>query len=116
MAANVIPLSERRRAESRLASHLNASAHEVNQAGNGKPAPLGWLNAVRFRIRVDLPKGFPVAGLTIRTRQVHLAMREQLRHFFESGEKSGTRGENSSHLCNQIRFNAIFTIVPRFVL
>jgi len=41
-----------------VATHLNLSAHQVDQPANGKATPLGRLDWLRFRIRLDLPKGF----------------------------------------------------------
>jgi hypothetical protein len=45
-----------------VASHLNASAHEVDQPADGKSTPLGRLVSLRFLVRFDLPKGFSASG------------------------------------------------------
>jgi hypothetical protein len=49
-----------------VASHLNASAHEVDQPADGKSTPLGRLNWIRFRVRISLPPGFrPAPGESV---------------------------------------------------
>ena len=45
-----------------VATHLNSSAHEVDQPVNDVPTPLGRLNAIKFRIQFDLPKSFTLAA------------------------------------------------------
>ena len=46
------------RAASLVALHPNSSARQVDQPTSGVATPLGRLNWVRFRIRIDLPKSF----------------------------------------------------------
>lgn len=41
-----------------VASHPNSSARQIDQPADGVATPLGRLNWLRFRIRLDLPPGF----------------------------------------------------------
>ncbi len=43
-----------------VASHFLETAHRLDQPQDGKATPLGRLNSVRFRIRLELPASFPV--------------------------------------------------------
>ena len=57
--AHLVPgTGDQSRAAAMVATHLNLSAHEVDQPANGNATALGRLNWLRFRIRLDLPKGF----------------------------------------------------------
>jgi hypothetical protein len=57
--AHLVPGTvDQSKAAALVASHLNRSAHQVDQPVNGKATPLGHLDWLRFRIRLDLPKGF----------------------------------------------------------
>jgi hypothetical protein len=52
-----------------VATHLNLSARQVDQPAGGRATPLGRLDWLRFRIRLDLPKGFrPEPSLPLERR------------------------------------------------
>jgi hypothetical protein len=44
-----------------VASHFLTTAHSLDQPQSGGPTPLGRLDWVRFRLRLDLPPGFRAA-------------------------------------------------------
>ena len=57
--ARLVPgIGDQSRAAAMVATHLNLSAHQVDQPADGKATPLGRLGWLRFRIGFDLPKGF----------------------------------------------------------
>jgi hypothetical protein len=51
---------------SAVASHFSTTAHTVEEPVEGKGSPLGRMTWVRFRVVLDLPKGFRVdPGMTL---------------------------------------------------
>ena len=52
-----------------VASHLGATPHRVEQPADGRGTPLGRLTWIRFRIGLELPKGFhPDRGMRLESR------------------------------------------------
>ncbi|WP_263365981.1 hypothetical protein [Edaphobacter bradus] len=57
--ARLVPgTADQSRAASAVALHFETTAHHLDQPAGGRATPLGRINWVRFRIRLELPPGF----------------------------------------------------------
>ncbi len=61
--ARLIPgIANQTAAAAAVSTHLFQTAHITEQSAAGSPSPLGAVTWLKFRIRLDLPAGFPIAG------------------------------------------------------